>query len=319
MSDPNYTVRLLFDVPGWAYHRRCKALEIYKPDDFHVTIGGNYGAEFKRRKYDLVLQLCYPCSERVRRHITNGKYDMTLVTGFNVAWAERGGWWKGAYKFSDWVVLNSQAAWEEANRLEHSSYISNGVDRETFKIVTPPDQRTPKVLCIGSKFHKVNKGFDNVLKEVAEKLKPHNIPTDFRCVDSHGKGRMNAEEMCQWYNEGTVYVVASKREGTPNPALEAASCGNILVATRCGNMPELIDDGVNGYLVERQADAIVAKVLAAHERRAEMATAMEAAITPWHWKVRGLEYFHLFRTLIEERRNGVQELREKQETNAVGA
>lgn len=312
MSETKYTVRLLFDVHGWAYHRRCKALEIYKPDDFTVTIGGVYGKEFKQRHYDLVLQLCYPCAKRVRQHITNGKYDMSLVTGFNVAWSEGGSYWREAYKYSDWVVLNSRAAWEDGKRPEHSSYISNGVDRETFAVKVPPADRRPKVLCIGSKFHKKNKGFDNVLVEVEAKLKPHGIPCDFRCVDSHGKKRLNAQEMCDWYNEGTVYVVASRREGTPNPALEAASCGNIIVATRVGNMPELIEDGVNGYLVEREANAIVQRILDAHERRAEMATAMEAAITPWHWKIRGEQYFDLFRRLIEEKRHGVRRVREKE-------
>ena len=49
--------------------------------------------------------------------------------------------------------------------------------------------------------------------------------------------------MAAWYDTGTVYVVASQFEGTPNPALEAASAGCVVVSTPVGNMPELIRDG----------------------------------------------------------------------------
>jgi glycosyltransferase involved in cell wall biosynthesis len=40
--------------------------------------------------------------------------------------------------------------------------------------------------------------------------------------------------------------------------VEAMACGTPVVATRRGSMPELIDDGVTGYLVDRAEDAVAA-------------------------------------------------------------
>lgn len=61
------------------------------------------------------------------------------------------------------------------------------------------------------------------------------------------------EEMRDFYHSLDVYVCASRSEGAPNPCLEAAACGIPLVTTRVGSMPELIQDGVNGPFVERDA------------------------------------------------------------------
>ena len=54
-----YTIRLLYDVDGWAYYFRCAALQKYVPEDFDVSIGPDYGKVLKQKPHDLVFQLCY--------------------------------------------------------------------------------------------------------------------------------------------------------------------------------------------------------------------------------------------------------------------
>jgi glycosyltransferase involved in cell wall biosynthesis len=107
--------------------------------------------------------------------------------------------------------------------------------------------------------------------------------------------------MAAWYNAGTVLVCASEEEGTPNPALEAAASGCTVVSTAVGNMPELIRDGQNGYLVERRLDALAAAVMQAVEEYPRLAAEMQKDIASWDWRARSCEYFDLFRRVLEER------------------
>ncbi len=298
-----HIVRLLYDCPGWAYHARCRALQKYAPDDFDVSIGPDYGKAFRKQHHDLTLQLCYSCAKNIRNHIQKAGYKTLVVSGFNVAAGYHDGNWFGeCLRHSDHVVINSEKCWNELGCLPNTTWISNGVDREVFKPVVPIGDRQPVVLSIGSKCHQANKGFSDVLPKVEEALKSRGIRCDFRVVNSHGGGsRMKTGQLAEWYQQGMIYVVASKAEGTPNPALEAASSGCVLVSTRVGNMPELIRHGQNGKFVDRGVQQIVAAVRQCVADYPRMAAEMQRDIEAWDWKHRATQYYDLFRRLIQER------------------
>lgn len=72
-------------------------------------------------------------------------------------------------------------------------------------------------------------------------------------------------------------LLTSRVEGTPNVLLEAQMLGTPVVATRVGGVPDVVEDGVTGFLAERDdahglARAVLA-LLAEEDRRRQMGAA----------------------------------------------
>lgn len=109
------------------------------------------------------------------------------------------------------------------------------------------------------------------------------------------------DEMLEFYRSIDVYVCASRSEGTPNPCLEAAACGVPVVTTRVGNMPELIQHGVNGFFVERNVSDIARKLTRLRDDpllRAELSQNMLASIQAWDWEHQAGTYRNMFETML---------------------
>ena len=63
-------------------------------------------------------------------------------------------------------------------------------------------------------------------------------------------GARSSEEIPLWMNAADMLVLPSMSEGRPNVVLEAQACGLPVLATMVGGTPELIEDGVDGLLVQ---------------------------------------------------------------------
>jgi glycosyltransferase involved in cell wall biosynthesis len=82
--------------------------------------------------------------------------------------------------------------------------------------------------------------------------------------------------------QATIYVLPSHAEGLPMGVLEAMAVGTPTIATTVGGIPDAIDDGVNGFLVEpgdtRALASRIAQLLGDPELRARFSSAARAKI-----------------------------------------
>src|SRR5262249_21187815 len=101
------------------------------------------------------------------------------------------------------------------------------------------------------------------------------------------------DEMLEFYHSLDAYLVGSRVEGTPNPGLEAAACGIPVISTRVGNMPELIRDGENGFLIDRTPEAMSAALARLRNNPAlhtSMSTCIRKDILDWDWSIKAENY-----------------------------
>jgi glycosyltransferase involved in cell wall biosynthesis len=85
------------------------------------------------------------------------------------------------------------------------------------------------------------------------------------------------EEVGPFFAAFDVFVLPSGNEGTPVTAIEALASGCPVVATSVGGVPDVVDDGVDGFLVEPGTVDGLASRLGELARDTELRTRMGAA------------------------------------------
>lgn len=114
----------------------------------------------------------------------------------------------------------------------------------------------------------VRKGF-HLLKEALKELDPETVGClvagKFKAeqlgeVDLEVKalGPLNKAGMMQAYNAADLFVIPSLEENLPNTVLESLSCGTPVAGFRIGGIPEMVNNGINGFL----SDTLTANGLA---------------------------------------------------------
>ena len=297
---------ILYDVDGWAFHHRARALQKYAPPDFAVTIAAARSAPepdalatlLGTPPPDIVLCLNGAVLVAVRELVATHRWPTMVVGAWSNGWPYHVARLPELYRAADLLVFNNRACWEAAGRRPDTCALPNGVDLDVFGLQRPIEGRVPKVLWTGSTSKRALKGYDDLIVPVERELRRRGVAFESWLVDSLGQGKRTPEEMARWYNDGTVLVCASAAEGTANPALEAAACGCTVVSTAVGNMPELIRDGENGYLVEPDVAALVRGIEAACASHVRLARAMQEDIQGWSWAARSRGYFEGFRALL---------------------
>lgn len=85
-------------------------------------------------------------------------------------------------------------------------------------------------------------------------------------VSSHTTftGKVKNDHVEKYYQQSTIVVVPSTYpDNLPTVCIEAMNCGRPIIAARIGGIPELVEDGRNGYLFEpKNSTQLAEKVIA---------------------------------------------------------
>lgn len=170
--------------------------------------------------------------------------------------------------------------------LDEVAYTPNGVDTKLFRPDRPPRLDGPlRVGFSGSKKHDWRKGISEFIEPAAREA-----GAELRLAMPVEKHHVPLNEMARFYNDIDVYVCASSSEGFSLSVLEASACGRPVVSTHVGGSEDLIENGVNGFIVDRDVEAIRERLEFFRERRGavmEMGRANRALVEErWSWSER---------------------------------
>jgi glycosyltransferase involved in cell wall biosynthesis len=97
--------------------------------------------------------------------------------------------------------------------------------------------------------------------------------------------RLPPEEVAQALDEATVLLLPSFSEGLPRVAMEAFARGRPVIGARAGGIPDIVDDGVNGVLVDPHDPGSIAgalvRVLSDRELAERLAAGAAASAERW--------------------------------------
>lgn len=240
-------VCIVADVRTWAWARKAAQLEKHLGDEFDmVTVfpfdrrpdpvppqGFDLWHSFEVFQAPQLLELGVPYVTGITAHVWDG-HERQRTRPALIRWmgAARG--------FHANSVLLAHETFRRYGVVSH--YCPNGVDESFF--VRLRDERPRDRLVVGW-VGKPNARKGRHLVEAACSL----AGAELRVVARTHRDALDAEAMRDFYQGIHVLCVASDMDGTPNPALEAAACGVAVVGNRIGNLPEFVEDGVNGLLV----------------------------------------------------------------------
>jgi glycosyltransferase involved in cell wall biosynthesis len=185
--------------------------------------------------------------------------------------------------------LAAFVAAELASR-EHTHLIrGSGVDTSRFKPVDADRERRVMRVLLASRLL-WEKGIQEYV-EAANLIKAEKLPIEFLLAgspDPGNPGSVAPAQLAKWQEAGAVHylghvsdmprlladidvaVLPSYREGVPRSLLEAAACGLPIITTDVPGCREVVQHGVNGFLIPpRNAPALAASIRRLYERPEE--------------------------------------------------
>jgi len=177
--------------------------------------------------------------------------------------------------------------------MENLHLTNNGVDSSIFLPFATRDwSKKRQLVCgfSGNNMHDWRKGIQEIIEPATK-----NAFALLKKATPALEATLTLRDMPNFYRDLDLYLCASKSEGFSLSVLEAASCGIPIISTNVGGCDQLINHGLNGFIVDRKIPAFVEKIryLAENpEVLAEMSENIRRDVEEkWAWDIRAPDWF----------------------------
>jgi len=290
---------LVSDVRGWGGWVRGEYIIKHLSDEFDITIvDQNEFKEVDFNSFDLYYLLFHTMltKKSVKRLLSENKKVITIVTVYPTIrpifhtfpnMGPKTAFLKMANKCKA-ILANNQKSLDDLNSIydnKKTFLAPRGVDPTTFyptsnEFIQKPHSEFTVAFC-----GKPNpeKGLESIIKPACREAGVRLIINERNFTNA-----LTEDQMKYFYNKADAYIVASVMDGTPNTALEAASCGKPILTNAIGNMPEFIKNGKNGFLIPLKIEEYINKLCYMKENQRktwEMGRkARETVLKEWTWE-----------------------------------
>lgn len=261
---------LVADCKGWCFWHMAQGIRAYAPPEYEVHVMD--GEEFSRipdradylDSFDAVCQfawyeaetklncrnsvlLAHHGAEHAFPQPPDGNFHRLLSTKLRNCET-------AAQKFPEFseVICVSQRLLPVARRFTaHATYCHPGVDHNMFSPEVIPYGSSPLRVAWCGQQSSPQKGHARVLKPVMERMSGR---CEFVINGRTSRNPLDQRGMAEFYQSCDLFLSTSFSEGCTMPPVEAASCGLPVVATKCGAVDELVDDGETGFIASSYHD-----------------------------------------------------------------
>lgn len=276
------------DKKGRIQYNRAKILKSIIKDHL-IDIITLKDKDVNWKKYDLVYYSHFSLYKKIPA--PKNKIIITSITSHKCL-SDFSKTLKVLKKF-DRVSVNNTILFDRfKDQIDKLYYTPNGVETSIF---TPDYNDLNNDIVFGwvGNTDRATKKYREIITSLSRKYNFKVIGTSKK--DGIGK-LLNKKEMRDYYNSLDYFVVSSNTEGTPNPALEAMSCGIPVVTTKVGNMIEIVNHGANGFFVEGDMQFFIntidkLKNISKDDYR-KMSIEARSRIESWDWSIKYKEWYN---------------------------
>lgn len=278
------SVTILYDIPGWAFYYMAHSIKHHLDSSYEFSLVSSANAKsISANDTDIVFIF----SHAMRKDVSHIPSSM-IISGMSS--------FKREYSrgdFEGYKIIHANNI-ELVNRLreihDRVYYLPNGVDTSFFKR-TDNIQEEIIVGAVGStgfSEHKGKSAISRICEECGVKLMPLYVDP---------QNALTRPKMLEYYNSINLFIVNSKSETGPNPAMEAMSCGVPVISNAVGLMPVIIKDGRNGYIVDGSDESYVSvinEIKNQHRHILTMSRNAMRSMADYNWSIASNNYKKMF-------------------------